>query len=315
MALSLTSCDRESVDGSAKNEGKRIALTYDDAPTSDSQLLSGSQRTEMFLRQLEDARSGPVGMFITTRGMDAPNGKKRVSDYAEAGHVIANHSNKHLWASRTPLEDYVADIDTAEQKLKGLSNRRAWYRFPFLDEGSLGEENRDGVRRDALRKALADRGLMSAYVTIDTYDWHLDTLWRQAIEDGRSVDLKALSDVYIAMVLDAASHYDDLSQQVLGRRPAHVLLLHENDLAASFTKDLIEALRADGWSIIHPDEAYADPIARQLPNSLFAGMGRVSALAADAGMQGKEVFDHWSASRSGIEDKVSEYRVFSAPKP
>mgnify|MGYP000719427196 CR=1 FL=1 len=56
----------------------------------------------------------------------------------------------------------------------------------------------------------------------------------------------------------------------------------------------------------------ADPIAKQLPKTRFSGMGRISALAADAGLKGAEVYDHWSASQKGIEDKVENAAVFKA---
>jgi len=47
----------------------------------------------------------------------------RITDYAEAGHLIANHSDTHPWASQTEIETYIADIDSAEQKLESFDKR------------------------------------------------------------------------------------------------------------------------------------------------------------------------------------------------
>jgi len=290
---------------------KRIALTYDDAPLGDGPIFTGEQRTDAFIQQLNQSGSGPATIFVTTQGMNEPSGAARVKAYADAGHLIANHSDTHPWASRIPIDDYIAGIDTAERKLEGLPNRRPWYRFPYLDEGGYGDENKDKVRRDTYRTALADRGLMSGYVTVDTYDWHIDSLWRQAVRDGKTADMQALSKVYTDMVLDAANHYDAMSQEILGRQAAQVLLLHENDLAASFTSDMIDALRDDGWEIISADEAFDDEIASYAPDTLFSGMGRIAAIASDQGKSGSEFFDHWSASREEIEEKISMQKVFS----
>lgn len=289
---------------------KRIALTYDDAPLGQGPIFSGQQRTDAFIAQLRKSRSGPVTIFVTTQGMDDADGAARVTAYADAGHLIANHSDTHPWGSRLPIDDYIADIDTAELKLKGLPNRRPWYRFPYLDEGGYGDANQDKARRDIYRTALAERGLMSGYVTIDTYDWHLDSLWRKAERAGETADMDALSKVYVNMVLDAANHYDAMSQDVLGRRAAQVLLLHENDLAASFTSAMIDALRNDGWEIISADEAYKDEIADYAPETLFSGMGRIAAIARDQGKSGTEFFDHWSASEAGIEARTQTENVF-----
>jgi len=304
-------CKSPAPDAVASSEPKRIALTYDDAPLGQGPVLTGEQRTAEFLKQLKESGSGPVTIFVTTQGMDTASGRQRIKSYADAGHLIANHSDSHQWASRTPIDDYVNDIDVAERKLRGLPNRRPWYRFPYLDEGGYGDANTDKARRDTLRKALSDRGLMSGYVTIDTYDWHLDSVWRNAVQTGKKADMEALSKVYVDMVLDAANHYDRMSQDVLGRRAAQVLLLHENDLAASFTADMVASLRADNWEIISADEAFNDDIAGYAPKTLFSGMGRIAAIASDQGKSGGEFFDHWSASEKGIEARTEKDKVFS----
>lgn len=179
---------------------KRLALTYDDAPRGDGPVYSGTERTRAIIDQLIEAETGPVAIFVTTGGFDKPDGQERIAAYAQSGHLIANHSDTHMWASRTSTEDYIADIDSAEAKLELFANRRAWFRFPYLDEGGMGKANSNLVKRDALRAALADRGLKSGYVTIDTYDWHLDSLWKRAIHKGKGVDMQALSKVYTDMV-------------------------------------------------------------------------------------------------------------------
>ena len=205
-------------------------------------------------------------------------------------------------------------MDYAEQRLAQFDNRRPWFRFPFLDEGGIGEENKSGEKRDAYRAALAERGLISGYVTVDTYDWHLQRLWSQAVLDDRDVDMDALSALYVDKVLDAAEHYDVLGQRVLGRRPVQVLLLHENDLAASFTADMIDGLRNAGWTIVDPDLAFEDPIADQAPKTLFSGMGRVSALAADQGLDDWETLNHWSVSEGEINKRAYARGVFARPE-
>ena len=292
---------------------KQIALTYDDAPLGDGPRYTGAERTEALIAQLAEAQSGPVAIFVTTRGFELDQGSERIAAYAAAGHYIANHSDQHMWGSRTPTEDYIADIDRAEAQLAKFDNRRPWFRFPFLDEGGQGDANRSGEKRDAYRAALAERGLISGYVTVDTYDWHLDSLWSQAVRDGRAIDRDALSEVYVDMVVDAVNHYDQLSQRVLDRRPAQVLLLHENDLAATFTVDMIEALRADGWETVDPDLAFADPIVNQIPATLHSGGGRISALAMDGGLRDWATLSHWGVNQSEITQRAYETGAIEPP--
>lgn len=315
--LLLTGCAAQDAHAPVTNDKvpraseKRIALTYDDAPRNDGRVFTGTERTQALIEQFEIAETGPVAIFVTTRGLDTQAGHDRIHTYAEAGHRIANHSHEHMWASRAELDVYIADIDQAEAALEPFANRRAWFRFPYLDEGGYGDDETARLKRDALRTALAEREMMSGYVTIDTYDWHLDQLWQNALREGRTIDEVALSTLYSDMVVDAAEHFDRMASELLGRRPAQVVLLHENDLAASFTADMVSALRAEGWMIIDPDEAFADPIAGQLPETLFSGMGRIAALSSDAGRSGADYFDHWSASESGIEARLAANSVFS----
>lgn len=309
LGLFLSGCVASQPEVMPAPSAKRIALTYDDAPTGDGPRFVGERRTPEFLRQLEEADVGEVTIFVTTAGLEDPCGPVRIEAYAANGHLIANHSDKHLWASRTPVEEYLADIDLAETKLQGMRNRRPWYRFPFLDEGGVGEGNRDGVRRDELRAGLAQRGLSNGYVTIDNYDWHLDALWKRAVKDGKDVNLEALGKLYVDMIVGAANHYDTLSQSIVGRRINHVLLLHENDLAASFTVQLVRALREDGWEIISADAAYADPIAEIEPETVFAHKGKLVSIALDNESHTREEMSHWSASIKAIEERMYSYGV------
>jgi peptidoglycan/xylan/chitin deacetylase (PgdA/CDA1 family) len=212
-------------------------------------------------------------------------GEARIRAYVDAGHVIANHSHSHLWLNRTAAADYVADIDKAQAWLRGRPGYRPWFRFPFLDEG-----RRDLAKRDALRAALRERGLRNAYVTIDNYDWHLDALASQARREGRAIDHAALRDLYVETLLGAANFTDRMALEAIGRSPAHVLLLHETDLAAMFVDDLAAALKRDGWRIVAIDEAYRDPIAAAEPDTWFLNAGRVAALAHIKGKEPRTLF-------------------------
>jgi peptidoglycan/xylan/chitin deacetylase (PgdA/CDA1 family) len=244
-----------------------------------------------------------VVFFITTSHFEKNDGRERVESYAAAGHLIANHSHSHWWANRTDTDQYIEDIYRAEERLEGFDNRRPWFRFPFLDEG------RETVKRDAIRAAMADRALMNGYVTIDNYDWYVDSKWKEAVDAGREVDVDALRKVYVEMLVGAANFYNDLAETALGSSPAHVLLLHENDVAASFVDDLVVALRADGWSIIGPDEAYADPIAANVPETLLTGQGLVAALAIEAGVDNRTL-THLAIEEDQIDALLAERNVF-----
>jgi peptidoglycan/xylan/chitin deacetylase (PgdA/CDA1 family) len=271
---------------------KRIALSFDDVPRSPGAFFTPDQRTARLIAALRRARVAQAAFFVTTGHLDLPygaGGERRIRAYVAAGHVIANHSHSHLWATRTPIADYVADLDRAALWLRGRPGYRPWYRFPFLDEGRDTRE-----RRDALRNALAMRGLSSGYVTVDSYDWYLDSLVTQAGAAGRPIDRAALRALYVEMLVGAAEFADRTALAAIGRSPAHVMLLHETDIAALFIADAVAALRAAGWEIVTADQAYHDPIAAIEPDTLYLGAGRVAAIAAAAGRDRRTLASPWN---------------------
>ena len=264
----------------AAQDGKRIALSFDDIPRHPGGFMTPDQRTVALIAGLHEAGVEQAGFFVTTGNLDddyGQGGEARIRAYAAAGHVIGNHSHSHTWLWQSEIADYIADLDRAEAWLADKPGKRPWYRFPYLDEG------RDLVRRDALRTALAERGLLNGYVTVDNFDWAVDDLARKAVEAGTEIDLAALGALYVETIVQTADFNDAVARETLGRSPAHVLLLHETDLAGLFIVELVEGLRAAGWTIITMDEAYRDPIARVEPDTLYLGGGRVAALANAAG--------------------------------
>lgn len=265
------------------SDQKRIALSFDDVPRHAGGFFTPDQRTIKLIAALDRAGVDQVGFFVTTGNLqthDGIGGEDRIRTYVAAGHVIANHSHSHQWLSRTDVGDYLADIDVAEQWLASQPGHRAWFRFPYLDEGK-----NDLEKRDTVRSALHERGLLNAYVTVDNYDWYLDGLVSKAKSDQKTIDMDALGTLYAETVVQSANFYDEIAVQTIGRSPAHVLLLHETDLAALYIDDVVEALRNDGWEIISMDEAYADPIASIEPDTLYLGSGRVAAIAHTKGYE------------------------------
>jgi peptidoglycan-N-acetylglucosamine deacetylase len=303
LIFTCTGADAGEAPGIDPAPPKRIALSFDDAPRGDGPAFTGDGRAAALIEALAKAKTGPVVFFVTTKGFERPGGRERIERYAQAGHLIANHTHSHRWLIRTDTDEYIADIGEAERRLEGLPNRRPWFRFPFLDEGVPLE------KRDAVRAALTQRGLMNGYVTVDNYDWYIEQKWLEAAKAGRPVNRDALRKAYVRMLTGAVAFYDALAVEALGRSPAHVLLLHENDLAALFIGDLAADLRADGWTIVSPDAAYADPAAAIVPQTLMTRQGHVAALAVEAGRDPRTL-THLAIEEQQIDALLEELGVF-----
>ena len=256
---------------------KRIAFSFDDVPRGAGAFLDPKERPKLFLEALETGGIDQAVFFLNPgRITPSDNDAETVMAYAEAGHLLANHTAHHSKLSSTSVEKFLADVDEAAEWLENKPNTRPWFRFPHLDEGSKNK-----VKRDAVRKALKKRGLMNGYVTVDASDWHMEDLALAASKAGKVMDWNALRDLFVESYLESANFSDDLARRTLGRAPVQMILLHETDLAAMFVDDLAEALRKDGWQIVTADEAYRDPIAHMEPDVEIADGTRTQMLAAE----------------------------------
>ena len=291
---------------SESTQTKRIAITFDDAPRSAGALYTSDERALRLIAAMAEAGVKQAAFFINPRSLGRrPEGERHITAYVAAGHVIANHTHSHPRLRDTETAEYIASIDAAGRWLDRREGYRPWFRFPYLDEGAD-----DKPKRDAIRAALAQRGLRNGYVTVDASDWFYDGALTRAMRDGAEVDLDALAELFIESHVEAARVYDNLARASLGRSPAHVLLLHETDLVALTLTDLIAALRADGWTIITADEAYADPIGGAMPDVPFSQGTLVEMIAWEHGVPAPRWYER---NNTNVAGALFRERVLGLP--
>jgi peptidoglycan/xylan/chitin deacetylase (PgdA/CDA1 family) len=306
LLLPLAACATSAPEPS----GKRIALTFDDVPRGPGAFLSQEERTRRLIGALRSARVRQAAFFVNPGFLENPEragGEQRIAAYVAAGHVLANHSWSHPRLNAMSADAYLADIDRAEQWLRGRQGRRPWFRFPFLDEGGS-----DKAKRDAVRAGLAARGLRNGYVTVDGSDWNIERLTVDAVRAGKRIDMDALRDLYVETHVEAAEFYDALARRTIGRSPAHVLLLHETDLAALYVTDLVAALRARGWEIVTADEAYRDSLRTAKPNVPSAQGTLIEAMAWERGLPPPRWYERNNMRVAGA---LYAQRVLHEPPP
>ncbi|WP_242447589.1 polysaccharide deacetylase family protein [Aurantiacibacter aquimixticola] len=235
---------------------RRIALTFDDVPRGAGAFLPVKDRADMLRQGLRDAGVEQAAFFINPGKLaENPERAADIMAYMADGHVMANHTSTHPSLRDLTVPQFLAEIDAAEEWLVQLDNHRPWFRYPFLNEGGG-----DAAKRDGVRDGLAERGLRNGYVTVDASDWFYEANSLAAQRARYTIDMDALCDLFVESHVEAADFFDRLAIDAIGRSPAHVMLLHEADVTVMFLGDLVEALQADGWTIIPADEAYDDAL-------------------------------------------------------
>ncbi len=280
-----------------------IALTFDDAPTPGIDTMDGEMRTKSLIRQLREAEVPQALFFVTTEHINKVSAE-RLRAYTQAGHWLGNHSHQHISANELSVEAVLEDTRKAKRLLEPFDNVLPLYRFPYLHHG------KDAQSREAIGKGLQELGYSLGYVTVDNYDWYINSLYVEAVKAGKTVDMERLGKLYVDTLWEAIQFYDAIANKALGRSPKHVLLLHENDIAAAFVGDLVRHIRANGWKIISPQEAYMDPISQQSGDLDFTKQGRVAALAHKAGMATEEL-RHPSENTDYLDTLFEQYKIVS----
>ena len=267
---------------SCATQAREIALTFDDAPTPDSALMTGAERTQKIITVLQKSKV-PDALFFIKADYINPQTAERLQQYTNAGFHLANHSFSHQSVNQIGVNGYAEDAYKAHLALKQFSNVLNYHRFPYLHYG------KDLAEINQLQSLLDELGYKDGYVTIDNFDWYISSLITKAAEEKKAIDYEKARDFYVNSLYDSIEFYDAIAQKSLKRSPRHVLLLHENDAAALFVGDLIQHLRNKGWKIISPQQAYKDPMAKKFPQVVFHKQGRVAAIANSKGVPEAEL--------------------------
>jgi hypothetical protein len=121
---------------------------------------------------------------------------------------------------------------------------------------------------------------------VDASDWYYSQRLGDRLKKNPQADTNPYKDAYLRHLYDRAQYYDGLSQAVLGRSVAHVLLLHHNLINALFLRDVIQMFKDKGWTLIDSEAAFKDPVYAMRPDILPAGESILWALAKQKGVPG-----------------------------
>ncbi|WP_418130719.1 polysaccharide deacetylase family protein [Variovorax sp. 278MFTsu5.1] len=266
--------------GSSCVIAQTLALTFDDGLDPSKEPAAASWNRQI-LETLRDA--GITSMVFPALVRTGPaQGLDLIRDWARAGHAVGNHTSRHrsLGSPQVPLADFIGDVKEAEAVLSRLPGWTKMLRFPYLKEGDTL------AKRDGMRLWMQAAGYRAAPVSIDASDWYYNQVYAAWLDEGNAGKADRVKAAYIEHLLDRAAYYDALARQVLGRSPAHVMLLHTSRINAAALGELIAAFRARGWTFTAARTAFDDPVYSVRIDTLPAGESVVWASAKAAQVPG-----------------------------
>lgn len=236
--------------------------------------LDAMARSQMLVRNLKMAGVPQAMFLIKTEHSNAKN-RQRVALYSEHGHLLVNAGHNHSLVSKGDLYAYEIGILKANRWLAPFSGYKKHVHFSYLHE--VGDTN---IQR-GLIEFLRTRGYRPAFTGfnpargIDTY---LDQLYQKKIRKNRSVDMAALEQAYIQLLLQPLQQQDEYLYNMLGYSPRQVLVIQENDLAAYFIVGVVDELIARGWTMVAAEKALSDPVLNPMAHGGWGANGYLHGL-------------------------------------
>jgi peptidoglycan/xylan/chitin deacetylase (PgdA/CDA1 family) len=254
----------------------RVAITMDDFQWR--RIPDPAKANQALLDTFARHANLQAAIFVCGQNVDDPTGRQLLRAWSDAGHLIGNHTYSHLSynSPQVGFSAFSADLLRGEAVVNKLPAFRKMFRFPFLHEGQTE------VKRDRMRRFLAQHGYRNGHVTIDNSDWYYDQRLRQRLLANPHEDTKPYRDAYLDHIWDRTTYYDGIAQTVLHRTVPHTLLLHYTYLNSLFLHDLLTMFETKGWQLLSAKTAYEDAVFQSNPDVLPAGESLLWSLAKAA---------------------------------
>lgn len=271
----------------ATEPGRPLLVTVDDLPVAGGRLHTDPgerQRiTDGLLAVLAKHRVPAVG-FVVWSQVRGENDRELLRRWLAGGHELGNHTANHTDLATTDTVAFVGDVEEGRARLASLlAESRGtvrYFRFPYLREGETT------VKRDAVRKALAESGQRAVPVTIDNQDWSFERPWVEARRVGDHVALERIGEEYqVALRLEVLTQ-TALGDELFGRAVPQILLLHANDVGVAQWDSLFTWLRQRGYRFAQAEEVLADAAFARPPDFIGThGPGLWQRIAHDRGRE------------------------------
>ncbi|MGZ3272584.1 MAG: polysaccharide deacetylase family protein [Caulobacteraceae bacterium] len=244
--------------GRAHAEG--VALTFDDLPqlalTDDvgyakavnDRLLAGLRRRHL-----------PATGFVVGSKLEGQDHDARLAlldAWLKSGKPLGNHTYDHASLNKTPLPDYIADVQMDDDVLRPLMAahrlKPTWFRHPYLETGATAQV------RQGFEAWLKAHGYRVAPVTLENSDWMFAYPYDEAVLKGDRAETERIRLEYLDYTAKCIVWYREAALELLGRRPALVFLLHASRLNADSIDDLAGILRSNGLKAVSLERAMRD---------------------------------------------------------
>jgi peptidoglycan-N-acetylglucosamine deacetylase len=209
--------------------GKKIALTFDDGPNP-----ATTPKVLQILR-----RQNVPATFFTNGTRYSVNGARAVAMEiaADPSFILANHSQRHIDLSKQSSATVRVEIDKTDALIRGAGESPRYFRFPF------------GAATCSAKQIAQAKG----YIVTG---WHIDSAdWCYAAGNGYC---KPATFRYVPDDMRSSMRKYVLTQ--VSANAGGIVLFHDiHASTANNLEDIIEALKAEGYTFVRLDDTTVFP--------------------------------------------------------
>ncbi len=239
----------------------KIAFTVDDLPLWPQSYPPAGYTAEGIVKSIRLAlrENGIEGVYSFSNSWPLdkhPEMSAILDDWVADGHHVANHTHSHIELPDVSAEDFIADIDIAEQKLNRWVSQAPMklFRHPLYHWGETEEKLRK------INSHLEIRGLTPVDVTSWSYEWTWNRAYRNAM-DAKDKDAMAfVRESFLEFSVAQLRHDMKTAQAWFGVEIIGITLGHNVPFFADVASDYFACLKEAGAEFVPLKNALGGPV-------------------------------------------------------
>ena len=219
-------------------QNREIAITIDDLPFVGE---AKNAHLEMIINALKGNDVQATGFIIA--GEVGPDHWQMLRKFRDAGFGLGNHTLSHANLDKTPTNEYIQEIEIADELLLPVLTEPKYFRYPYLVMGR-------GDKKNKVMNYLQSKNYRIAPITIDSKDFTFNQLLLSVPEKERRHFLPALKACYLDFIWQQTLQAEEHNRSARTPERAHILLIHANLLNAYVLPEIINLYKQRGFVFV-----------------------------------------------------------------
>ncbi len=239
----------------------RAAFTLDDLPLWPHSAYPDGYTAEgicdALVRALDE--NGIGGVYACSNSAPLVKNPKLANVFdrwVAAGHHVANHTHSHPTLNEVSADQYIEEIDLADQHLKPWISKAPcrYFRYALNLWGNTEE------KRERVKAHLDELGYRVAEVTTMFYEWRWNAAYEKCLAKDDKAGIEWLKKSFLEFSIAQLRYDMETAADWFGSDVPGIVLGHNVPFFAEVASDLLSTLKNQGLEFIDLDLAASNPV-------------------------------------------------------